>query len=68
MPGEIRSLQIFRWRRIGRAADDAAGLAICELIRADVTALNQGVRNANDAIAMLGQTNSLPQNLLRLMQ
>ncbi|MDR1660391.1 MAG: flagellin, partial [Desulfovibrio sp.] len=32
--------------RINSAADDAAGLAIRELMRADITALNQGVRNA----------------------
>ncbi len=39
--------------RINSSADDAAGLAIRELMRADVAALNQGVRNANDAISML---------------
>ncbi len=39
--------------RINGAADDAAGLAIRELMRADITALNQGVRNANDAISLL---------------
>ncbi len=39
--------------RINSSADDAAGLAIRELMRADVAALNQGVRNANDAISLL---------------
>jgi flagellin len=39
--------------RINSAKDDAAGLAVRELIRADVAALNQGVRNANDGISML---------------
>ncbi len=39
--------------RINSAADDAAGLAIRELLRADVAALNQGVRNANDAISLV---------------
>ncbi len=39
--------------RINGAADDAAGLAIRELMRADIAALNQGVRNANDAISLL---------------
>ena len=39
--------------RIGTAADDAAGLAIRELMRADIAALNQGVRNANDAISLI---------------
>jgi flagellin len=39
--------------RINTAADDAAGLAIRELMRADISTLNQGVRNANDAISMI---------------
>ncbi len=39
--------------RINGAADDAAGLAIRELMRADIAALNQGTRNANDAISLL---------------
>ncbi|MBN1554639.1 MAG: flagellin, partial [Phycisphaerae bacterium] len=39
--------------RINSAKDDAAGLAVRELIRADVAALNQGVRNANDGVSML---------------
>lgn len=39
--------------RINSAADDAAGLAIREGMRAEVTALNQGIRNANDAISMI---------------
>ncbi len=39
--------------RINGASDDAAGLAIRELMRADIAALNQGVRNANDAISLI---------------
>ena len=39
--------------RINSAKDDAAGLAVRELIRADVAALQQGSRNARDAISML---------------
>ena len=34
--------------RINSAADDASGLAIADSLRADVSALNQAVRNAND--------------------
>lgn len=41
--------------RINSAADDAAGLAIRELMRADIAALNQGVRNANDAFPSFRQ-------------
>ncbi|SIO27575.1 flagellin [Halodesulfovibrio marinisediminis DSM 17456] len=39
--------------RIGTAADDAAGLAIRELMRADIKTLGQGLRNANDGISMI---------------
>ena len=34
--------------RINSAADDAAGLAVRELQRADIAVLNQGIRNAGE--------------------
>jgi flagellin len=39
--------------RINSAKDDSAGMAVSELIRADVAVLKQGSRNANDAVSML---------------
>ncbi|MHC4412121.1 MAG: flagellin N-terminal helical domain-containing protein [Planctomycetota bacterium] len=39
--------------RINSAKDDAAGLAVRELIRADIAVLQQGSRNASDGISML---------------
>ena len=39
--------------RINSAKDDAAGLAVRELMRADIAVLQQGVRNAQDGISML---------------
>jgi len=39
--------------RINTGADDAAGLQIADTLRANVYALNQGVRNANDGISYL---------------
>jgi flagellin len=39
--------------RINRAADDAAGLAISEKLRAQVTGLGQAQRNAQDAISLV---------------
>ena len=39
--------------RINSAKDDAAGMAVRELIRADVASLRQGSRNAADAVSML---------------
>lgn len=39
--------------RINSGADDAAGLAIADGLRANVTALTQSSRNANDGVGML---------------
>ena len=58
--------------RINSAADDAAGLAIRELQRADIAALNQGVRNANDAISMIqtadGAMGVIDEKLIRMKE
>ena len=56
--------------RINSAADDAAGLAIRELQRADIAALQQGARNANDAISLIqtadGALGVIDEKLIRL--
>jgi flagellin len=39
--------------RISTAADDAAGLAISERLRAKTRSLNQAIRNANDGISLV---------------
>src|SRR5580765_4142760 len=39
--------------RINRAADDSAGLAISEKLRAQVTGLDQAQRNAQDAVSLV---------------
>ncbi len=39
--------------RINSAKDDAAGLAVRELMRADIAMIKQGARNAQDGISML---------------
>jgi flagellin len=39
--------------RINSAKDDAAGLAVRELMRADLVVTEQGIRNAHDGISML---------------
>jgi len=58
--------------RVNTAADDAAGLAIRELMRADIKSLNQGVRNANDAISMIqtadGALGVIDEKLIRLKE
>ena len=58
--------------RVNSAADDAAGLAIRELMRADIAALNQGVRNANDAISLIqtadGALGVIDEKLIRMKE
>jgi flagellin len=39
--------------RVNRAADDAAGLAISEKMRAQIRGLQQGLRNAQDGISLI---------------
>lgn len=58
--------------RVNTAADDAAGLAIRELMRSDIAALNQGVRNANDAISLIqtadGALGVIDEKLIRMKE
>ncbi|ATD82533.1 MULTISPECIES: flagellin N-terminal helical domain-containing protein [Desulfovibrio] len=58
--------------RINSAADDAAGLAIRELMRTDIAALQQGVRNANDAISLIqtadGALAVIDEKLIRMKE
>jgi len=58
--------------RINSSKDDAAGLAVRELMRADIAVLDQGVRNAQDGISMLqtmeGATATIDEALIRMKQ
>ena len=58
--------------RINSAADDAAGLAVRELMRADIAVLNQGIRNASDAISMIqtaeGAMSVIDEKLIRMKE
>ena len=58
--------------RINSAKDDAAGMAVRELIRADIAVLKQGARNAQDAISMLqtseGAMGVIDETLIRMSE
>ena len=58
--------------RVNTAADDAAGLAVREIMRAEISSLNQGVRNANDAISMIqtadGALGVIDEKLIRMKE
>ena len=64
--------QLSTGKRINTAADDAAGLAIANKMTAQVRGLNQGIRNANDAISMIqtaeGATNEVTAMLQRMRE
>lgn len=58
--------------RINKSADDAAGLAISEKLKADIRGLNMAKRNANDGISMVqvaeGGMNEISNILSRLRE
>ena len=72
--GQTKSLEkLSSGHRIGRAADDAAGLSISEKMRGQISGLNQASRNAQDGISLLqtaegalGETHSILQRMREL--
>ena len=65
--------QLSTGKRINRASDDAAGLAIRETLSAQITGLNSAIKNANDGISLLqtadgalAETSSLLQRMREL--
>jgi flagellin len=58
--------------RINTAKDDAAGLAVRELMRADIAVLQQGARNAQDGIGLVqvaeGGMQTIDNLLVRMKQ
>ena len=58
--------------RITRAADDAAGLAIAEQLRADSRVASVAIRNANDGISVIavtdGAINEITSALVRMAE
>jgi len=70
---QVTMEQLSTGKRINRASDDAAGLAIRETMTAQINGLNSAIRNANDGISMLqtadgalSQTSSLLQRMREL--
>ena len=59
-------------QRINSAKDDAAGLAVRELMRADIAVIQQAVRNAQDGISLLqtmeGAMAAIDDALVRMQQ
>jgi flagellin len=54
--------------RINRAADDAAGLAVSEKLKAQIGGLNQASRNAQDGISMIQTAEGALDEVQAMMQ
>ncbi len=58
--------------RVNSAADDAAGLAVRELMRSDIAVLRQGAKNAQDGISLLqtaeGAMQTIDECLVRMKE
>ena len=58
--------------RINSASDDAAGMAVRELMRADIAVLQQGARNAQDGVSLLqtmeGALQTIDNLIIRMQQ
>ena len=60
--------QLSTGKRINGASDDAAGLAISSRMTAQIRGLNQGVRNANDAVSMMQTAEGATQEITNMLQ
>ncbi|PKM17377.1 MAG: flagellin FliC [Gammaproteobacteria bacterium HGW-Gammaproteobacteria-15] len=54
--------------RINRAADDAAGLVISNVLTSQVNGLDQAVRNANDAVSLVQVTEGAMEEIATSLQ
>jgi flagellin len=70
---QVTMQQLSTGKRINRASDDAAGLAIRETMTAQINGLNNAIKNANDGISLLqtadgalSETSSLLQRMREL--
>ena len=60
--------QLSTGKRINSASDDAAGLAIANRMSAQVKALDQSVRNANDGISMMQTAEGATKEITNMLQ
>ncbi len=55
-------------KRVNRASDDAAGLAIAETMTSQIRGANQAVRNSNDAISLVQTTEGAMAEISDMLQ
>ena len=73
LKGTERSLQtamqqLSTGKRINSAKDDAAGMAIATRMTQQIRALDQSVRNANDAISLIQTVEGATESITDMMQ
>lgn len=66
--GNYNYTQLSSAKRITKAADDAAGLAISEKQKAQINSINQGTRNLYDGKNMLNTSNGIIGNIMDSLQ
>src|SRR5690606_3502414 len=54
--------------RVNRAADDAAGLAVSEKMRAQIRGLNMAIRNAQDGVSLIQTAEGGAQKIQDILQ
>ena len=60
--------QLSTGKRINNASDDSAGLAIVSRMTAQIKALDQSVRNANDAISMMQTAEGATKEITNMLE
>ncbi|MDR0746695.1 MAG: flagellin B [Helicobacteraceae bacterium] len=53
--------------RINKASDDSSGMAIADSLRSQANALGQSIRNANDAIGMIGVADKAMDEQIKIL-
>ncbi len=61
-------LRLSSGSRLNKASDDPAGLAISQNMQRQIGALNQGVRNGNDGVALVQTATGAMQQILNSLQ
>lgn len=65
---EISMERLSTGKRINAAADDAAGVAIASRLTAEIKGINQGIRNAMDAQALVDTAEGALEEVVNIMQ
>lgn len=65
---EISMERLSTGQRINAAADDAAGVAIASRLTAEIKGINQGIRNAMDAQALVDTAEGALEEVVNIMQ